>query len=109
MFTSRWYASSKKPKVLLDIATLTGAIVVALGAPATGVYTNTYRLWNTLEKAGLNTNDYVWRMPLFKDQYMKQLKSNVAHINNIGGKEGGSATAATFLSEFVDFTQVKEV
>lgn len=62
----RWYASSKKPKVLVDVATLTGAVVIALGSPATGVYTNTNQLWHTLEKAGTATNDYVWRMPLFK-------------------------------------------
>lgn len=101
------YASDMKPKVLVDVATLTGAIVIALGNTASGVYTSSNRLWNMISQAGINTNDYMWRMPLFKEAYMKQLKSHVAKLNNIGGKEGGSATAATFLSEFVDADKVQ--
>lgn len=104
-----WYASSQlKPKVIVDVATLTGAIVVALGEPASGVYTSSNNLWHSINRAGLKTNDYMWRMPLFKKPYLKQMKSNAAMIINAGGRDAGSATAATFLSEFVNFDNVKE-
>jgi len=57
-----WYASSMKPKVMVDVATLTGAIVIALGEVATGVYTSSNQLWNHISNAGIRTNDYMWRM-----------------------------------------------
>lgn len=101
------YASEIKPKMLVDVATLTGAIVVALGNACTGAYTTSNESWKQIEKAGLVTNDYMWRMPLFIDTFKKQLKSSTADLNNIGGKEAGSCTAATFLSSFVDFDKVE--
>jgi aminopeptidase len=101
------YASEKRPNIIVDCATLTGAVVVALGHAASGVYTSSNELWQKIDIAGQKTNDYMWRMPLFKTHYLKQLKSQVAKLNNIGGREGGSCTAATFLSEFVDFDKVK--
>jgi aminopeptidase len=101
------YASTMHPKVIIDCATLTGAIVVALGEAASGVYTNSNELWHKIDAAGQITNDYMWRMPLFKEKYLKQLQSKTAKLNNVGGREGGSCTAATFLSEFVDFDKVK--
>jgi aminopeptidase len=100
------YASDMKPKVLVDVATLTGACVVALGNACTGVYTTSNHLWSCIETAGVTTNDFMWRMPLFIDIYMKQLKSQTADLNNIGGREAGSCTAATFLSSFVDYDKV---
>lgn len=87
---------------MLDIATLTGAMRVALGNSATGVFTNSDDLYETLQKAGSNTGDRVWRFPLWKI-FTKQIASNAAYdLNNIGkGKGGGSCTAAAFLKEFV--------
>lgn len=102
------YASEKSPKVLVDVATLTGAVIIALGNHMTGAYTSTRNLWNLVEEAGVRSNDYFWRMPLYIEPYKAQLKSRVADLNNIGGRPAGSATAATFLSEFVDFDKVQE-
>ncbi|OWF41455.1 Cytosol aminopeptidase [Mizuhopecten yessoensis] len=97
------YAETFNPELILDMATLTGAIDVALGAGATGVYTNSLKMWEHLHKAGTLTGDRVWRMPLF-NHYTKQVTmSDLADINNIGtgGRSGGSCTAAAFLREFV--------
>lgn len=102
------YASEKSPKVLIDVATLTGAVIIGLGHPVSAAYTNTRNLWSVIEEAGVRTNDYFWRMPLHIEPYKAQLKSRVADLNNIGGRAAGSATAATFLSEFVDFEKVRE-
>jgi aminopeptidase len=101
------YASEKKPRIIVDCATLTGAIVIALGNHASGVFTSSNELWQKIEQAGVRTNDYMWRMPLLQDHYMKQLKTQVADLVNVGGREGGSCTAATFLSQFVDFDKVQ--
>lgn len=97
------YAETFKPRLLLDMATLTGAIDVALGSGATGVYTNSLEMWNTLQQAGGKTGDRMWRMPLFKHYTEQVTKSKLADINNIGnaGRSGGSCTAAAFLREFV--------
>ena len=101
------YLSEKKPETLLDLATLTGAVIIALGHVTAAVYTNSTPLFSELEKASYQTNDYLWRMPIFRDEYLGQMKSDVSDYNNIGGRPGGSCTAATFLSEFVDFSKVK--
>jgi leucyl aminopeptidase len=93
-FTERF-----KPKVVIDIATLTGACVIALGAHASGLYSNQDELAQALLKAGQEANDRAWQMPLW-DDYQKQLDSNFADIANIGGREAGSITAACFLSRF---------
>ncbi|XP_049276314.1 cytosol aminopeptidase isoform X3 [Rhipicephalus sanguineus] len=101
------YADTFNPKVVVDIATLTGAMVVALGAGATGVFCTSNALWNLLHEAGSVTGDRVWRMPLF-DLYHKQMtKTTVADINNISKQAGagGSCVAAAFLKEFVKCPQ----
>lgn len=97
------YSEKFQPKWLLDVATLTGAMRVALGNVATGVFTNSDRLYRLLEDAGAYSGDRVWRFPLWK-AYTKQVTNNTAYdLCNIGrgGKGGGSCTAAAFLKEFV--------
>lgn len=93
------YTERFKPKVVIDIATLTGACVIALGNHASGLYSNRDELAQALLKAGQESNDRAWHMPLW-DDYQKQLDSNFADMANIGGREGGSITAACFLSRF---------
>jgi len=93
------YTEKFKPKTVIDIATLTGACVVALGAHASGLFSNDESLSNDIVKAGTQSGDRAWPMPLW-DDYQKQLDSNFADMANIGGKEGGSITAACFLSRF---------
>lgn len=93
------YTERFKPKVVIDIATLTGACVVALGGHASGLFSNNEALSQALLKAGQTANDRAWPMPLW-DDYQKQLDSNFADIANIGGRDAGSITAACFLSRF---------
>jgi leucyl aminopeptidase len=93
------YSERFKPKVVIDIATLTGACVIALGNHASGLFSNNDALSQALVKAGQDANDRAWPMPLW-DDYQKQLDSNFADIANIGGREAGSITAACFLSRF---------
>jgi len=95
------YAERFKPKSVVDIATLTGACVVALGSHATGLFSNDDELAATLLEAGQASGDKAWHMPLW-DEYQKQLDSNFADIANIGGREAGSVTAACFLSRFTE-------
>ncbi|XP_070613494.1 cytosol aminopeptidase isoform X3 [Erythrolamprus reginae] len=96
------YAHRFNPRAILDTATLTGAMDVALGSAATGVFTNSQRLWHHLYEASVLTGDRVWRMPLF-EHYTKQMTDcHLADINNIGKyRSGGACTAAAFLKEFV--------
>ena len=84
---------------MIDIATLTGACVVALGAHASALYANQDELAEQLLAAGNESHDRAWRMPLW-DDYQKQLNSNFADMGNIGGPGGGSITAACFLSRY---------
>jgi leucyl aminopeptidase len=93
------YAERFKPDVVLDIATLTGAIVVALGHVATGLFANDQKLADEVRVAGDDAFDRVWQMPLWED-YQEQLRSNFADMANIGGRPGGSVTAASFLARF---------
>lgn len=97
------YAQEFKPKFILDIATLTGAMRITLGGAATGVFTNDSELFCTLKKAGTVSGDRVWRLPLWKhftDEMTKKVRG--ADINNTAKtKGGGSCTAAAFLREFV--------
>jgi len=93
------YAEKFNPSAVIDIATLTGACVVALGKIATGLFSNSDELAGELIDAGENSWDKVWRMPVW-DEYQQQLKSNFADLANIGGREAGSVTAACFLSRF---------
>ena len=95
------YAERFKPQAVIDIATLTGACVVALGSHATGLYANQDKLAEQLLAAGIESHDRAWRMPLW-DDYQKQLKSNFADLANIGGPGGGSVTAACFLARFAE-------
>jgi len=93
------YAERYKPASLIDVATLTGACVVALGKHASGLFSNSDELAAELLAAGNHTHDRAWQMPLW-DDYQEQLKSNFADVANVGGPQAGSVTAACFLSRF---------
>ena len=93
------YSDRFKPAVVIDIATLTGACVVALGSHAAGLLSNDDELAEELLDAGKSAGDRAWHMPLW-DEYQPQLKSNFADMANIGGREAGTITAACFLSRF---------
>jgi len=93
------YAERFKPAAVIDIATLTGACVVALGNVNTGLFSPDDSLADALIAAGRQSMDPVWRMPL-DDAYQEQLKSNFADMANIGGPPAGAVTAACFLSRF---------
>ncbi len=95
------YAGRFEPASVVDIATLTGACVVALGSHASGLYANDDSLAEELLHAGRESHDRAWRMPLW-DDYQKQLDSNFADVANIGGPEAGSVTAACFLARFTE-------
>ena len=93
------YAERFQPDVVVDIATLTGACVIALGHVATGLFANDEKLATDLRAAGDDAWDRVWPMPLWED-YQEQLRSNFADMANIGGRPAGSVTAACYLSRF---------
>jgi len=93
------YAARFEPDTVIDIATLTGACVIALGHVASGLYSNQDKLAQELLAAGEQTQDRAWHMPLW-EEYQSQLDSNFADMQNIGGRPGGSITAACFLSRF---------
>ena len=95
------YAERYKPKAVVDIATLTGAVIIALGHHATGLFSNNDDLAAKLQAAGNSTGDRVWQLPIW-DEYQKQLDSNFADLANIGGRSAGSITAACFLSQFAE-------
>jgi len=95
------YSERFNPEVVIDIATLTGAIIVALGSKTTGLMSNNQDLADDLLQAGRDSDDKAWQLPLW-DEYQEQLDSNFADIANIGGKEAGSVTAACFLSRFTE-------
>lgn len=95
------HAASFKPKAIIDLATLTGACVVALGSHASGLMGNDDTLLARLQKAGERSGERLWPLPLF-DEYKEQVKSTVADIKNVGGKGAGTITAACFLSHFVE-------
>jgi leucyl aminopeptidase len=95
------YALRYKPKAIVDIATLTGACVIALGNIASGLLGNDEGLKDNLKKAGEVAGERIWELPLWKE-YEEQIESDVADIKNVGGKEGGAITAASFLSNFVE-------
>ncbi|MEK9714597.1 MAG: leucyl aminopeptidase [Methylophilaceae bacterium] len=93
------YAERYKPDSVIDVATLTGACVIALGHEASAVYSNLDSLADELISAGEKANDRAWHMPLW-DEYQPLLDSNFADMANIGGRAAGSITAACFLSRF---------
>ena len=96
-------AKKFKPKFMVDLATLTGAIMVALGTEYAGMFSNSDKLAEQLTEAGRRQGERVWRMPL-GPEYDKQINSQFADMKNTGGRDGGSITAAQFLQRFVDDT-----
>jgi leucyl aminopeptidase len=95
------YARRFNPGTVIDIATLTGACVIALGHHLTGLMSKDDELAGELRDAGERADDRAWRLPL-EEEYCEQLKTNFADIANVGGREGGAVTAACFLSKFTD-------
>lgn len=93
------YCERYQPDVVIDIATLTGAVVIALGVHATGLLTNHDALAQDLLKAGEESNDRAWQLPLW-EEYQEQIKSPFADMANTGGRAAGTITAACFLSRF---------
>jgi leucyl aminopeptidase len=99
-----WYAQERfKPKFVIDLATLTGAIMVALGKEYAGLFSNNDKLADDLMAAGEATAEKVWRMPLAK-AYDKLIDSKFADMKNIGGRHGGAITAAQFIQRFIKDT-----
>jgi leucyl aminopeptidase len=95
------YARRFKPRAVVDIATLTGACVIALGAHYCGLFSPDEKLASALSSAGERADDRAWRMPV-AEEYSDQLKSNFADMANVAGREGGAITAACFLWKFAD-------
>jgi leucyl aminopeptidase len=93
------YSRRFKPQSVIDVATLTGACIVALGNHVSGLMSNDEQLAEELSAAGLRADDRAWRLPI-GEEYVDQLKSNFADIANVGGREGGACTAASFLWKF---------
>jgi len=99
-----WYCQQRfQPKFMIDLATLTGAIMVALGQHHAGLFSNNDELAERLYTAGQVTGEKVWRMPL-GPEYDKLIDSKNADMKNIGGRNGGAITAAQFLQRFVKDT-----
>ena len=95
------YAERYKPAAVVDVATLTGACIIALGSQASGLLSNDEKLATELLEAGNRASDRAWRLPLW-DEYQEQLKSNFADMANVGGKEAGTITAACFLARYAE-------
>lgn len=93
------YCERYKPDVVIDIATLTGAVIIALGYHASGLLSNHEPLANALLEAGIESHDRAWQMPLW-NEYQDQLKSPFADMSHVGGRAAGVITAACFLSRF---------
>jgi len=96
------YAKRYEPAAVVDIATLTGACVIALGHVAAGLFVTDDTLRDTLMRAAGETNEKLWPMPLYPE-YKKYIESNTADMKNTGGRDNGVATAAVFLQQFVDY------
>jgi leucyl aminopeptidase len=94
------YAAERKPACIIDLATLTGACVVALGDAAAGLFTNDDGIRKELEEASRRAGERVWPMPLYP-RYLEQMRSPYADLKNAGGRYAGACTAAAFLKEFV--------
>ncbi|HIE65748.1 MAG: leucyl aminopeptidase [Nitrospira sp.] len=97
------YAARYKPAAIIDLATLTGACVVALGQHAIGLMGNDQKLISQIENAGRETGERAWQLPLW-ESYFNQIKSDVADLKNVGGRGGGAITAGLFLKQFVGKT-----
>jgi leucyl aminopeptidase len=97
-----WYAQERfDPRGMVDLATLTGAIIIALGHEHAGLFSNDDALAQQILAAGSAVGEKCWRMPL-GDAYDKQIKSDIADMKNVGGRPGGSITAAQFLQRFTN-------
>jgi leucyl aminopeptidase len=95
------YSERFDPEYVIDIATLTGACVIALGKETSGLWANDDELADRLLESGTQTGDRAWRMPMF-DEYQDLLKSNFADMSNLGGRAAGAITAACFLERFAN-------
>lgn len=89
-----------KPKMIVDLATLTGAMMVALGTEYCGAFVNQDKLWEQLNEASSQSGEKLWRMPL-DNAYMNEMKSKIADLKNLGGRYGGACSAAGFLQHFI--------
>jgi leucyl aminopeptidase len=97
-----WYCQEKfHPAFMVDLATLTGGIIVSLGHEYAGLFSNDDALAQNLQAAGTAWGEKVWRMPL-GEAYDKMIKSDIADMKNVGGRPGGSISAACFLQRFVN-------
>ena len=97
-----FYATTQyKPRAVVDVATLTGACAVAVGEAAVGMFTNNKKVQTGLMKAASEVQENLWPLPDFDDFYAHLLKSDIADLKNIGGKEAGASTASIFLRHFV--------
>jgi len=96
-----YYAIDKeKVSKVVDVATLTGAVLVALGTTTTGVVTNNDEFYNVLQKASDISGEKIWKLPAF-DEYRELIKSDVADLKNVGGRMAGTVTAGLFIEEFI--------
>lgn len=98
-----WVKKHLKPTTIIDLATLTGAMRIALGSEALGLFSNSDALADSLITAGAETYERAYRFPLI-EEYRESLNSDIADINNIGGREGGAITAALFIKDFIGDT-----
>jgi leucyl aminopeptidase len=97
-----WYCQERfDPRCMVDLATLTGAIIIALGHEHAGLFSNDDELSQRILASGAAVGEACWRMPL-GDAYDKQIKSDIADMKNVGGRPGGSITAAQFLQRFTN-------
>ncbi|MGE5547898.1 MAG: leucyl aminopeptidase [Solirubrobacterales bacterium] len=97
-----WYCQDRfKPKFMIDLATLTGAIIISLGNEYAGLFASDDQLAERITAAGKAVGEPVWRLPM-GEAYDKQIKSDIADMKNVGGREGGSITAAQFLKRFTN-------
>src|SRR6185503_12713150 len=97
-----WYCQDRfKPRFMVDLATLTGAIIIALGNDFAGCFSNDEELASNLIAAGTQEGEALWRMPL-PEAYNKQIDSMIADVKNTGGRPAGSITAALFIQKFVN-------
>jgi leucyl aminopeptidase len=97
------YANKLGTRNIVDVATLTGACMVALGTICSGAFTNNQELTDRVIAAGALAGENIWQLPMYED-YKEQNKSTVADIKNVGGRYAGAITAAQFLAEFVGDT-----
>jgi len=96
-----WYAQEKyKPKFVIDLATLTGAVIIALGKEYAGLFSNDDKLAKQIKQVGIATDEKTWRLPL-SSRFDNMINSTTADMKNIGGREAGSSTAAQFIKRFV--------